>query len=373
MLYSEFLRVVRRIGPITVNVNKTRISFQRRVRFAGVAGTTKDALVCGFWLNVASRVPVSPEWSSSRLTITFISSGLRIWRTSMVRWKRGSERRTRSERRIRHNQSAGCSMGSRPWPAEMEPSKRVPWLLSLALCALTLMSGIRAQSAVSQQSDCSRVRPLSGSPSQYRSRGNRCEGLYEADVGSLSLDLLSFTVGPLQYELKQGVELEVSAGNKDAPVNVRAVAKPLRTYYQMDATLAPGSSLIWPVSDVLLPEGLTADRIGVFGWKGPEAAKIFVPISVVRRGAAHPAGQPVLTVRPSSDAQAIKSRVAERAQGRCARFSNWVDQRGAVLAGEPVAITLANLTGSLCIEVAASSETSNEWSTINLRVDIRRP
>jgi hypothetical protein len=60
MLYSEFLRVVRRIGPITVNVNKTRISFQRRVRFAGVAGTTKDALVCGFWLK---RRIASPRFS----------------------------------------------------------------------------------------------------------------------------------------------------------------------------------------------------------------------------------------------------------------------------------------------------------------------
>src|SRR5262249_27491365 len=49
-LYRDYLRFVRRIGPVTVNVNKTRISFQRRVRFAGVAGLTRNALVCGFWL-----------------------------------------------------------------------------------------------------------------------------------------------------------------------------------------------------------------------------------------------------------------------------------------------------------------------------------
>ena len=49
-LYRDYLRFVRGIGPVTVNVNKTRISFQRRVRFAGVAGLTKHALVCGFWL-----------------------------------------------------------------------------------------------------------------------------------------------------------------------------------------------------------------------------------------------------------------------------------------------------------------------------------
>jgi hypothetical protein len=49
-LYSAFLAFVRMVGPVTVNVNKTRISFQGRVRFAGVAGTRKNALVCSFWL-----------------------------------------------------------------------------------------------------------------------------------------------------------------------------------------------------------------------------------------------------------------------------------------------------------------------------------
>jgi hypothetical protein len=49
-LYSEFLRFVRRLGPVRVNVTKTRISFQNRVRFAGVAAVRRDALIAGFWL-----------------------------------------------------------------------------------------------------------------------------------------------------------------------------------------------------------------------------------------------------------------------------------------------------------------------------------
>ena len=35
---------------MTVNVNKTRISFQGRVRFAGISRVTRDGLVCNFWL-----------------------------------------------------------------------------------------------------------------------------------------------------------------------------------------------------------------------------------------------------------------------------------------------------------------------------------
>lgn len=49
-LYRAYLAFVRRIGPVTVNVTKSRISFQGRVRFAGVAAVRKDALVAGFWL-----------------------------------------------------------------------------------------------------------------------------------------------------------------------------------------------------------------------------------------------------------------------------------------------------------------------------------
>ena len=49
-LYDAFLALVERFGRVTVNVSKTRISFQGRVRFAGVAGIRRDGLVCGFWL-----------------------------------------------------------------------------------------------------------------------------------------------------------------------------------------------------------------------------------------------------------------------------------------------------------------------------------
>jgi hypothetical protein len=49
-LYRAYLAFARKCGPFTVDPAKTRISFQGRVRFAGVAGTTKSALLIGFWL-----------------------------------------------------------------------------------------------------------------------------------------------------------------------------------------------------------------------------------------------------------------------------------------------------------------------------------
>jgi hypothetical protein len=42
--------MARELGPLTINVAKSRISFQARVRFAGVARVLRDGIACGFWL-----------------------------------------------------------------------------------------------------------------------------------------------------------------------------------------------------------------------------------------------------------------------------------------------------------------------------------
>lgn len=48
-LFDRYLAIVRRFGPVTVIPQKTRISFQRRVRFAG-AIVRKKWLEGGVWL-----------------------------------------------------------------------------------------------------------------------------------------------------------------------------------------------------------------------------------------------------------------------------------------------------------------------------------
>jgi hypothetical protein len=49
-LYDALLAFVRRCGPVTVNVNRTRISLQGRVRFAAINRVTRDGLACHLWL-----------------------------------------------------------------------------------------------------------------------------------------------------------------------------------------------------------------------------------------------------------------------------------------------------------------------------------
>jgi hypothetical protein len=248
---------------------------------------------------------------------------------------------------------------------EMSRRCSFAWLICVAL--------LTPQTAASQQVECTGVRPLPGSASQYKARGNRCEGLYETDVGGLSIDLVSFTLRPIDFDLRTTTQLEVSApGEQNRVIHIRAVAKPPRTYYRMDATINAGAVLTWPVSEVLLPERLTADRVGILGWKDGDGSEVFVPLLVVARGAAPKSGQPTVWIRPSFDTQTVKWRSSMSSGRTCARFGEWKDAAGAVSAGDSLSISLAEPRGSTCVEIAASSTASNDWATLKFRVDLPR-
>jgi hypothetical protein len=49
-LYDAFRDFVGQFGPFHIDVAKTRIAFQGRVRFAGVVSCSHSGLVIGFWL-----------------------------------------------------------------------------------------------------------------------------------------------------------------------------------------------------------------------------------------------------------------------------------------------------------------------------------
>jgi hypothetical protein len=234
-----------------------------------------------------------------------------------------------------------------------------------------------AFSASAEDPRCDELTPLRGSESGYRSRGNRCEGLYVAAAGSRSLVVKSFTLGRLRFDLASATPLEITAPDqKWWPVNVRAVAIPLTTYYRMDATLAPGATLHWPLKDVLAPEGLTDSRIGVFGWRGGggslENGQLF-PLRVTAHGIGPTSQTPLLIIQASFDAQKVKWRWSAN-DARCAEFGSWKDAiPGPVAAGWPIAIDLAKLpAGVHCLEAVAQSASTTDWLPLRVRVNIPR-
>lgn len=224
------------------------------------------------------------------------------------------------------------------------------------------------------QVNCEQLRPVVGSPSQYKNRGNRCEGLYEADYGAKSLGLVSLTLGVIAFPLRRGTKLELTVPGQSRSVHVRAVAKPANVAYEMDAVLAAGSTLTWPVDDVLLPEGLNAKQVGVFAWGNENNHQVFLPVRVAVSGAEpSPISSTVLTIRPSFDVQVVKWRLASATNGVCEGPGPWRDAaQEHVDAGQTLNITLPQAAGPRCLDVAAQGSDS-QWVPISLRLDVPRP
>lgn len=238
--------------------------------------------------------------------------------------------------------------------------------------AAVFFACVFVHSSVAGELRCDGLAPLRGSKSGYQDRGNRCEGLYVSKVGSRSLAAMSFTLGRVRFDLAPSAAIEVTAPGQTQPVNVRALAIPLKTYYRMDAPLAPGATLRWPLKDVLVPEGLTDNRVGVFGWRGAEDNRTLVPLRVTSAGASSASQAPLLIIQASFDAQKAKWRWGAARGEQCSALSAWQDAiQRPVSAGWPIAIDLSALpAGTQCFEAAAQSDTSTAWSVLKLRVDI---
>jgi hypothetical protein len=118
-----------------------------------------------------------------------------------------------------------------------------------------------------------------------RTNGERCEGLFFSPVSGSAIELVSLTRGPFRYDLKQqpNLSLKLAAPSADAarPSHIRAVGIPLGLYYRMDADILANQTVTWPVKEVLAPNRLTSDQIGIFAFQRDQLGRlIFYPIDV---------------------------------------------------------------------------------------------
>jgi hypothetical protein len=178
-------------------------------------------------------------------------------------------------------------------------------VVGILLVFLTLtVGGVRAQPCDPLPTDFS-------STTRYQARaiGPRCEGMFSAPVsgeagpvaGEQGIALVSLTFGMVSYRLDQDRELVIRL---DAPASqatrLRGVGIPLRKYYRLDAAWSPGQrELRLPLSDVIQPERLGSDLIGVFAFRDlPDAKRGFIPVYAAAPGS--PVGQDIVAlIRPS--------------------------------------------------------------------------
>ena len=247
----------------------------------------------------------------------------------------------------------------------------------LLIALLSLPSLLPALGALGQSTpldcDASNLRPIGGASGYTARRGDsRCEGVYQSPVSATGLEVISVTLGPLDFDVELDDHLVVSMpdlGALDADaIRVRAVALPLRTYYRMDTLVAPGQTMRWPVGAVLRPWDLTSDRLGVFGWIDHAGDRVLVPVAVnpEDQSSADDASRVLIKLR----SPVRLDRVVWREVADDGSVSDWrpVVER-TVRGGEAIAFKLpAGPAGVLRLDFRARRPNSDYWLALDLRI-----
>lgn len=203
------------------------------------------------------------------------------------------------------------------------------------------------------------LEPIRNADLAYKMRDNRCEGFYISPVSG-GLELVSLIIGDFRFELKSGTILEVSSPLfSSEPVNIRAQAIPLKTYYRMDSIVHPQKSMSWPVDSVLLPKKLHADRIGVYGWIGEEENKEFVPLRIGTKdsplASCDEIEQIIMILRSTYELETLYWRLGNLVSDKCSNYGEWQSvPKSHLEPGWPIHIFLPlEPRNNLCVEVKA--------------------
>lgn len=146
-------------------------------------------------------------------------------------------------------------------------------------------------------------------------------------------------------------------------VHIRAIARPIRTYYRMDTELNASDQFFWPITEVLLPIRLDASRLGIFAWSQIRGEKIFVPVRVYQND--NNSSQSInIAVRSAVEVENLMWRMFD-GSGQ----SSWNNLASNAAAGETISFNLPHTELSIInIEVAASVKTSENWSKLRIKV-----
>lgn len=173
--------------------------------------------------------------------------------------------------------------------------------MTLGILAIGVISAAVPSSLPAQRYQCAlRLQPWSA-PTGYRLRNDRCEGMYVGLQSGEIVQVISIVKGGLRYDLqgRSGRVAGDSVLNVYVPplpaqygptVSVRGSARESNLNWALDATLSHGHPLRWNLRDVITPEQLSSDRIGLVGaaevGSGGRRRLVYIPVRIRRGGAA---------------------------------------------------------------------------------------
>ena len=158
--------------------------------------------------------------------------------------------------------------------------------IAVGLIGLVAILPGRTGLAQALELECDRsVQALAGASGyQKRTGDTRCEGVFELPVSATGLELVSATMGPIDFDAQQHKHAIIAVpqlpdGTTEAVV-IRVIGLPLGLHYRLDAQAAPGSTLRWPLGEVVEPWRLKSSDLGAFGRLADEERAAIVPLSI---------------------------------------------------------------------------------------------
>jgi hypothetical protein len=177
--------------------------------------------------------------------------------------------------------------------------------------------------------------------------GERSEMLWEGlcyDQHSNSMKVLSLTFTEIDYKLTKDNLLYLSTPvETSSVVKVRGTSINPGLSYQMDTLIRSGEKIHWKTSEVLYPENITANDLGVVGWIMESGRRIYVPVWLTETSADAETGdlQLVLRVNESLD-QIIYRYVYTDSSDRHLITAEWNVMDEFIWEQLPIRISLAN-------------------------------
>lgn len=232
-------------------------------------------------------------------------------------------------------------------------------LLVLTLGVSLVSFGV-AVSIPAMALDCQHLQPVDGELG-YRARGERCEGFFQSVVGAAqSVEVVSLLTAPLAFDTETTQALTVALPDPlpdpNEAYHVGAIALSIQTYYRMDAELNPGTTLTWPVGEVLAPAALGARDVGLYGWFDDAGDIVYLPLAI--EGEA-PGSNASLGLRATSELDSLMW----RERGPEGPIGDWADlSDGPLYAGDVIALAVPKgAPGRVVLEIAAQQGATGSW------------
>jgi hypothetical protein len=242
--------------------------------------------------------------------------------------------------------------------------------LAILLLVVTVSASLGVALDAGADPRCPGLVPDHG-PLGFRRRtgGDRCEGFFRSNVSGEALSVAFLLSG----RLPASAEVEISSAGPNREINVRAVALPLGTYYQMDATIGPKKPLRWPLSEVVqASQSLKVGDLGVYGWFGDAAHPMYVPVRAdVPDGGPVADPQPVsLGVRANVRLDLVRYNITDDVS---CRFSGkpWRQLATDVQPGKVLTLVLPRDRPTLCVSFRGKPVDSNESEPLTARIHLR--